>query len=76
MSEKRSRGAGKRCVYGAVRCQLIQALSVLPDLGDPAAEERGRVERLLRDAPAADVRGAAHARALGYIAAVRAADAA
>ncbi|MEW5881332.1 MAG: hypothetical protein AB1761_12915 [Pseudomonadota bacterium] len=48
----------------------------MPDLGDPAAEERGRVERLLRDAPAADVRGAAHARALGYIAAVRAADAA
>ncbi len=54
---------------------FIDALDRLPALGDPAAEEGEQIERLLAAAAPAEVRSAAHARALQYIAAVRAADA-
>ncbi len=54
---------------------ILAALEQLPELGDPAAAERAQIERLLQAAPPADLRGAACARALQYIAAVRAADA-
>jgi len=53
----------------------LAALDRLPGLGDPEADEGAQVERLLKDAPADEIRTAAHARALQYIAAVRNADA-
>jgi RHH-type proline utilization regulon transcriptional repressor/proline dehydrogenase/delta 1-pyrroline-5-carboxylate dehydrogenase len=55
---------------------LVDLLRDLPDLGDPYAPERVAVVALLAATPAADLRAAARARALRYIAAVRASDAA
>jgi RHH-type proline utilization regulon transcriptional repressor/proline dehydrogenase/delta 1-pyrroline-5-carboxylate dehydrogenase len=52
-----------------------QALAALPDLGDPYADERAAIERLLARAPAAPIRAAGAARALRYIGAVRGAEA-
>jgi RHH-type proline utilization regulon transcriptional repressor/proline dehydrogenase/delta 1-pyrroline-5-carboxylate dehydrogenase len=54
---------------------VLEALQRLPDLGDPYADERMIVERLLAlGDPAPERRDAARQRALGYIDAVRAAD--
>ena len=47
----------------------------LPDLGDPYADERSAIERLLALAPASAQRSAGAARALRYIGAVRGAEA-
>ncbi|HQR78378.1 MAG TPA: proline dehydrogenase family protein, partial [Burkholderiaceae bacterium] len=54
---------------------VLEALRALPDLGDPAADERSAVDRLLAmGIPSPAVRAAARTRALRYIEAVRAAD--
>jgi RHH-type proline utilization regulon transcriptional repressor/proline dehydrogenase/delta 1-pyrroline-5-carboxylate dehydrogenase len=54
---------------------VLEALRRLPDLGDPAADERSTVAGLLGpDVPGPGVRAAARMRALRYIEAVRAAD--
>ncbi len=55
--------------------EFLSLLDRLPEFGDPAADERGEIARLLASAPDAAVRGAAQARALRFIAAVRTADA-
>ena len=54
---------------------VLEALRALPDLGDPTADERSAIERLLAlGIPSPAVRAAARTRALRYIEAVRAAD--
>jgi len=55
--------------------EVLASLDRLPDLGEASADERAPVERLLKEAPAAEIRIAARARALRYIDAVRQADA-
>ncbi len=55
--------------------EFLASLDRLPNFGDPAVDERLQVDRLLKEAPDPEIRGAAHARALQYIAAVRNADA-
>ncbi|MGZ8254999.1 MAG: bifunctional proline dehydrogenase/L-glutamate gamma-semialdehyde dehydrogenase PutA, partial [Burkholderiaceae bacterium] len=54
---------------------VLEALQRLPDLGDPYADERSAIQRLLAlgEAPG-ERRASARQRALGYIEAVRAAD--
>jgi RHH-type transcriptional regulator, proline utilization regulon repressor / proline dehydrogenase / delta 1-pyrroline-5-carboxylate dehydrogenase len=54
---------------------VLETLQRLPDLGNPYADERTAVDRLLSSGvPTEARRAAARARALGFIAAVRAAD--
>ena len=54
---------------------VLEALRALPDLGDPTADERSAIDRLLAlGVPSPAVRAAARTRALRYIEAVRAAD--
>jgi RHH-type transcriptional regulator, proline utilization regulon repressor / proline dehydrogenase / delta 1-pyrroline-5-carboxylate dehydrogenase len=54
---------------------VLEALHRLPDLGDPYADERSAIQRLLAlGEPPTERRAAARGRALGYIDAVRAAD--
>jgi RHH-type proline utilization regulon transcriptional repressor/proline dehydrogenase/delta 1-pyrroline-5-carboxylate dehydrogenase len=54
---------------------LKAQLAALPDLGNPYADERSAIERLLSQAPGRDARSAGAQRALRYIGAVRGAEA-